>query len=348
MTSTVRQVSQILAATAVLVAVADRPAVAADFYQGKTINFVIGSAAGGTYDFYARHIARHLPRHIPGEPRIVVNNMPGAGGMVSANHVATQAPKDGTVMGMFNRGAVLSAILGSKDAKFDASKYQWLGTTASFADNAHLCVVTGTMPHTSLDDLKNKSLPTVNVGVSGSHHTELMAATFGYNLHLVRGYDRAGLDLAFERGEVDATPLAYTSILSRQPTWLEKGIVRPLIQFARIERHSAFPDVPTAREAAPTPEAKAMLALAEAAFLIAYPFAIAQEVPADRAAILKKAFADMLLNDPAYKEDVTKQNLEHSPKAAADVQAIIVDLAKTPPDVMNRYKEIMTAAGLTE
>lgn len=347
MRMTIGRTSQFLAVAAAWSVVADRTALAADFYEGKTVSIVVSSAVGATYDFYGRHIARHLSKYIAGQPRIIVNNMPGAGGMVAANHVATRAASDGTVIGLLNRGAVLNAILGSKEARFDAGKYQWLGTAASFADNAHLFVIKGTMPHRSLDDLKNTSLPKINVGVSGSHHTELMVATFGYNLHLVRGYERAGLDLAFERGEVDAMPIAYTSLLGRQPTWLQKGVVRPLIQFARLDRHPDFPDVPTAREAAPTPEAKAMLALAEAAFLIAYPFAVAESVPADRVDILRMAVAGMF-KDPTYREDVTNQSLEHSPKIGVEVQEIIADLLKTPPAVMSQYKVIMAAAGLAE
>ena len=225
-----------------------------DFYKGKSITIIVGSAAGATYDFYARIIQRHLGRHISGRPNVIVQNMPGAGGLVAANHVFHRAAQDGTIIGMFNRGAVISAILGSDRARFDPVKYNWLGTTASFADNAHLFVIRAALPHRTVADLRNPAIPVLNVGMSGSHHSELMVASFGFNMKAVRGYERAHLDLAFERGEVDGNTIAYTSIQTRNPEWLRNGFIRPLIQFARVARHPDFPDIPTAREIAPTPD----------------------------------------------------------------------------------------------
>jgi tripartite-type tricarboxylate transporter receptor subunit TctC len=316
-----------------------------DFYNGKSVTIVVGSAAGATYDFYARIIQRHLGRHIPGRPNVIVQNMPGAGGLIAANHVFQRAAQDGTIIGMFNRGAVISAILGSERARFDAVKYNWLGTTASFADNAHLFVIRAALPHRTVADLRNPALPVLNVGMSGSHHSELMVASFGFHMKPVRGYERAHLDLAFERGEVDGNTIAYTSIQSRNPEWLKNGFIRPLIQFARVSRHPDFPDIPTAREVAPRPEVGKMVELSEAAFLIAYPFALPPGVPADRVALMRNAFRAML-NDPDYAKDILTRGLEHSPQGGEEVAKIIEGLSHTPRGLMEEYKKIIAAAGL--
>jgi tripartite-type tricarboxylate transporter receptor subunit TctC len=117
------------------------PAAAQEFYRGKTIDLIVGNAAGGGYDHYARLLARHMPRYIPGEPNFVVRNMPGAGGMVMSNHMYSQAPRDGLTIGMMSRANPIEPVLGNTAAKFKSEEFTWLGTSSSYDEDAYSLVI---------------------------------------------------------------------------------------------------------------------------------------------------------------------------------------------------------------
>jgi tripartite-type tricarboxylate transporter receptor subunit TctC len=125
-----------------------------EFYQGKTVRLIIGSAPGGSYDAHSRLLSRHMGRHIPGSPGIIVQNMPAAGGLAAANHVFNIAEKDGTVIGVINRYMVLASITGNDQARFKSEQFSWIGTTASFSDNPYLFVIKSTLPHRTIADLR--------------------------------------------------------------------------------------------------------------------------------------------------------------------------------------------------
>src|SRR3974390_560983 len=124
------------------------PAFSADFYQGKTINLVIGHSAGGGYDLYARVLARHLGRHIPGNPAVVPNNMTGAGSLRAANYLYNAAPKEGPAIGTFSRGMVIAPLLGA--AQFDGRRFAWLGSATT---DVSVCVTWTTSAIRSWDDM---------------------------------------------------------------------------------------------------------------------------------------------------------------------------------------------------
>ncbi len=243
---------RLVAATAVLAAAAavSGPVSAQDFYAGKQVRIIVSSASGGGYDAYARLLQRHMPKYIPGNPSTIVMNMPGAGGLIAANHVANIAEKDGTVFGTFNRYSAVMPLLGSDQAKFKAEDFQWLGTTASYSDNSYLLVIRAALPHKTIADLRNPDMP-IHIGNTGTDVPAILKEALGLNFKLVSGYKGSDeMEIAFERGEVDGHTSGYNSILSRHPEWIEKGFIRPVIQFGRIDRLPALKDVPTARELA--------------------------------------------------------------------------------------------------
>ena len=311
-------------------------AAAQDFYSGKQVRLIVSSASGGGYDSYARLLQRHMPKHIPGKPTIVVMNMPGAGGLIAANHVANIAEKDGTVFGTFNRYSAVLPLLGSDKAKFKAEDFQWIGTTASYSDNSYLLVIRAALPHKSIADLRNPDKP-IHVGNTGTDVPAILKEALGLNLKLVSGYKGSDeMEVAFERGEVDGHTSGYNSILSRHTEWVEKGFIRPMIQFGRIDRLPALKDVPTARELARTPADRALIEFAELPLLMARPFAAPPGVPADRVKILRDAFTRTMA-DADYLADGRKQKLELTPKSGEEVQAIVASLAKVEPAVIQRY-----------
>jgi tripartite-type tricarboxylate transporter receptor subunit TctC len=328
-----------LAAILACVVCAGVPAAGQDFYQGKTVRLIVGSQAGASYDSYSRILAPVLGRHIPGKPTIVVQNMPGAGGMVAANHLFNVADKDGSVIGMYNRSAVLSAIVGHPQAKFKPQEIYWLGTVASFSDNAYLFIVRSAVAQMSVEDMRKGGSP-VSVGNSGSAPMKVLKDVLGFNVKVIDGYGKSELDLAFERGELDGAGIAYANLQARYPHWIEKKFFRPIVQFARLDRHPNFPDVPTAREIARTPDDLALIELVDAPFLIAYPYGLAPGIPADRAAVLRAAFKSTF-DDTAFRDEARSKKLEYSPKDGAELQQIVARIGASSPAVLERYKQIV-------
>jgi tripartite-type tricarboxylate transporter receptor subunit TctC len=311
-----------------------------DFYKGRSVKLIVGAAAGGGYDSHSRMVAEHMTDHIPGHPNIVVMNMPAAGGIVATNHVYAIADKDGSAIGLFNRYSILAAILGNEQARFKVEEFNWLGTPASYSDNAYLFVIRAALPYKTVDDLR-KANPPLSVGNVGSAPVRVLKEALGLNLKIIEGYRASSeLDLAFERGEVDGHTIGWANMLSRKPEWVEKGFVRPMIQFGRLERLPALKDVPTAREVARTPEDRALIEFTETPLLMAFPFAAPPGVPADRVAILRQAFRDTM-NDKAYQAEVKKRRLEFTPKYGEEVQEIIAKMSQAPRAVIDRYNAIV-------
>jgi tripartite-type tricarboxylate transporter receptor subunit TctC len=319
--------------------IATAPAQADDFYRGKTIKLIAGSQVGASYDSYARLVARHMPRHIPGNPKIIVQNIPGAEGLMAANNLYNLAGRDGTTVGVINRSTVLASIIGSEQARYKAELFNWLGTTASFQDNAYLFVIRASLPIKTIEQLRTSSVP-LHVGNSGSPLVTLLKYGLSLNVKIIEGYGKTELDLAFERGEVDGVGIAYANMIARHPDWLDRKLIRALVQFGRIDRFAKFPEVPTAREVARDPAELALMELAEASLLIAYPFALPPQVPPERVALMRTAFRDTM-QDAAFRDEVMKGKLDYSPRYGDDIQATIAHIAKMPPEIIARYKDIV-------
>ncbi len=309
---------------------------AQDFYKGKQIRVIVSSAAGGGYDSVARLLTRFMPPYIPGEPGMIVMNMPGAGGLIAANHVANIADKDGTVITLLNRYVTVMPVLGSDQAKFKSEDFGWIGTTASYSDNAYLFVVRSTLPHRTIDDLRNPDMP-IHIGVTGAEVPQILKEALGLNFKFVTGYKGSDdMELAFERGEVDGHTSGLASIKSRHGDWLEKNYIRIMIQFGRLDRLPELKDVPTARELAQNDADRALIEFAELPLLIARPVAAPPGTPADRVNVLRAAFAKTMA-DPQHKAESDKQKLEFSPRSGEDVEKVIATLAKVDPALIQRY-----------
>lgn len=146
-----------MSALTVIGAVLPASASAQEDFRGATIKVVVSSAAGTSYDSFARVIARHLPRSIAGAPTVIVQNMPGAGGLVAANHLYALAEKDGTVMTLLNRNSLIQPIVGNKQARYKSEQFYWLGTPASYRDEPYLFLVSSKVPHKTAAEIMQKS-----------------------------------------------------------------------------------------------------------------------------------------------------------------------------------------------
>jgi tripartite-type tricarboxylate transporter receptor subunit TctC len=335
----------ILMAAAAALALASTSAHAADdFYKGKTVRLISGSSTGGGYDNHARFLAAYMGKHIPGNPNIVVESMPGGAGIIAPNYIYALAKKDGTEFGLFNRNTLLQGLLGVEQAKFDVEKFNWLGTTVSFSDNAHLFIIRAALPQKNIDDLRSTKFPPLHIGNDGSALVRVLHDALGVNMNLIEGYRSSDQDAAFNRGETDGHTIGYLSILNRAPQWLTESYARPMIQFGRTDRLPALPDVPTARELARNQEDLSLIQFTEAPLLVGYPFALPPDVPADRVATLRKAFQDTM-EDPDYQALVQKSKLELTPKYHETIEQLLRDLAKSPEGAKKRYKDILALQG---
>jgi tripartite-type tricarboxylate transporter receptor subunit TctC len=320
------------------------PASADDFYKGKTITLVVANAAGGGYDLYARLLARHMGRHIPGEPSFIVKYQPGAGGLLMANALYTGA-RDGLTIGAMARANPLERVLGNPAAKFENERFTWLGTAASFQDDAYSLVVRADSRAKSIADAQRDGPPLVFGGVAaGGTDTDLLLVArevLSLNLKLVRGYGGVpDINLAMERGEVDGQAVGISALQNSMAAWLNAGKLRFLVQFGHLTRWSGLPDVPTAHELAHTAEQQALIELAELPLIMARPFVAPPDLPRDRAAILKDAFM-ATQRDPAYLAEARELKIDISPLSGDEILSLLQRLAASPPALIARYKEIL-------
>src|SRR5262245_3901498 len=313
----------------------------ADFYRGKTIELMIGYSVGGGYDVYARLIARHLGKHIPGNPTVTPKNMEGAGSLRLANWLYNVAAKDGHVFGTIGRGTGFDPLLGSKQAQFDGTKFNWIG---SANDEVSVCVVwNGRGKATKFDDLLTQEL---NVGGTGAaadtdQFPRIINGVLGTKMKIITGYPGGNdVNLALERGEVDGRcGWSWSSVKSTRASWMSDKKITILMQLS-LAKHPDRPDVPLATDLAKTDEQPPILRLTSARQALGRPFLAPPGVPADRVAILRKAFMDTMA-DKAFLAEADKAPLEITPIAGEQSQKRVTEVYQTPAAVAHKAAEIL-------
>jgi tripartite-type tricarboxylate transporter receptor subunit TctC len=321
---------------------APAPAAAqADFYKGKTIDLVISTGVGGGLDANARVVARHLADHIPGNPTIVPRNMPGAGHIRAANFVYSQAPKDGTVIATFIPVFVMAQVLDrSKGIQFDPANFNWLASTSSSNSTVY------TWHTSSVKSVADASKRDVLMGGTGAGsytiiYPTIMNSVLGTRFKLVTGYQStAEIGLAMERGEVEGRAgNNFNSLKAENAEWLSTGKITLITQVG-LERDPDYPSLPLLTELGKSDEDRQILRLFSTDVVIGRPFVTSPGVPAERVALLRKAF-DEMMTDPAYLDDSKKAALDVTPVAGAKIQAVVADLVHTPADIVAKAKLAM-------
>lgn len=310
-----------------------------EFWHGKTIRLIVGSAAGGSYDSYARVDSRYFAKYLPGNPTIIVQNMPGAGGLTATNYVFNVAPRDGTAFGILNRNTIAQPIIGNDRARFRPEQFQWIGTPASFKEDPYLFLIRGSLPYRSAEELRTVD-PPATVSNSGDALLNALKETLALNVKVIRGYDKAGANLAFERGEVDAIGYGYSYLQQVFPDWIRTGFVRPLVQFGSAERSHAFPEIPTAQELAQSPDDRLLIKFMELPLSVAFPYAMPPGVPDELVKAMRAAFSKTM-QDADYLAELQKQHLAHSPEDGQAIQAAIANLSRAPQEVISRFTQLV-------
>lgn len=312
----------------------------AGFYKGKTVTIVVSTSTGGGYDAMARAIARHIGRHVPGNPLVVVRNMPGAGGITAVNWLYNAADKDGTIVGLVQNGTPLEPLFGTKEARYDATKFNWIGTP-SF--EVSMVLVWHTVSVNTVEDLKARE---TNMGASGANstpafYTRLLNATLGTRMKLINGYPgQNDAFLAMERGELDGYPsVFYSALTSTRPTWLRDKLAKAIVQYGP-ERLKELPDVPFAPDLLTNADDKLLMQAAFAPQALGRPLLLPPDVPADRVAAMRTAFSDTL-NDAKFKADAERIGLiVNAPRTGEQLQKVIVDAYATPSRVVERLRKL--------
>lgn len=356
MPSAILGLAGIAAATAVGISPATAAESIADFYKGKTIRMVVGSEPGGGYDNYARLIVRHMGRHIPGNPQIIAQNMPGAGGITAANHVYNVAPQDGTVIGGIQRGTPFVQILGEPGPQFEAVKFNYLG---SLNNEVGVIYTWNTSKVKTFDDLlKNE----IFFGSSGPNDTEIYPAMLtnmlGAKIKLISGYPAAtAISLAIERGEIEGLSQSWTSVKTVRPHWFNsnnpaENKVNVIAQIS-MSKHPDLPNVPlimdliTPKNLLPAytmEESETFWRIMLAQKSMGRPFILGPGVPADRVAALRKAFDDMLV-DKEFIAEADKSKSEIVPVGGEEIQNMVARLATAPRAALDKLSDVTKYRG---
>jgi tripartite-type tricarboxylate transporter receptor subunit TctC len=316
----------------------------AGFYQGKTVRIVVGFSAGGGYDQYSRLIARHLSKYIPGNPSVIVDNMPGVGSIIAANHIFNAAPKDGTIIGNISGPIVLEQLFGAPSVQFDMAKFRYLAVPVS---ESYLMIVHKRTGVKKLDELRGNNAKQVSVGaIPGStveHAPILVKEALDANLKIVSGYKgTADVRLALDSGEVDGFFNTWTSSKITSYDKIKSGEWVLLAQMTeKPMKDLIVPNVPTIQMISRSEEQRLLLKYGTSTpndFGKVY--LLPPGVPADRAQALENAFA-RVFGDKELRADADKGKLEIDPLIGGTIQKLVVEFLNMPADVKTKLQTVL-------
>lgn len=306
-------------------------------FKGRNVNFIVGLAAGGGYDQYARTIARHLDRHLPGRPSIVVQNMTGAAGLNATNWLYNIAPRDGLTIGTTQRSVLVEPLYGTKEATFDPTKFSWI---SSINDEAFIAV---TWRGRNADSIKDALHHEIVVAADGPASDDFVWPTvlnnvIGTKFKVISGYKgKAEQRLAVRRGETHGLiGWSWGALQSTEWDDYKAGNWQIIAHLGR-GKHPDF-NAPSIFDYAKTKEAEEVLDFLGSTLVLGRPVFAPPNIPAERLAALRKAF-DETLRDPAFLADAEKQKLEVSPTTGAELAERVARLYRTPQAVVQRAQE---------
>ena len=319
-----------------------------NFYQGKTMTFIVNMAAGDANDLWARALARSLVKYIPGNPNIIAQNMAGGGSMISANYIYSVAKPDGLTIGQTSASLYFKQLTGRPEVQFDWRKYSWIGSAGQVES---LLMMRSDAPYKSIDDIRAASeAPKCSSTAPGSStHIGLKILEEGLaaKIRIVTGYKSGSdQDLAIERGEVQCRSVSAASFHAREPfiSWQKKGFIRILVQSPR-RRSALLPDVPTIYELMAryqTPEAKQRVisVLLGADHFGQYLAVGPPGIPSDRLKILRDAYS-RALRDPDLMEEAKRRNWSVEYTAGEELQKLAKEVIDQPPEAIARLKKLL-------
>ena len=311
-------------------------------FQWKSLTIITSTGPGGTYDLLARLVARHMPKYLPGNPTAIVQNMPGGGNVVATNHMYNNALKDGTVIAVINDAIPLHQVIDGRGVRFDADKFNWLGSPG---DRNSVTFAWHTSGIKTIEDVMRREVALGGTGVGSSIviYPTAMNKVLGTKFKIVLGYRSSSeVFLAMERGEIGARSVGLTSVLAEYPDWISEKKINFLVQLG-AKRDPMLPDVPLLTELAKTEEQRQILSLISSPTLLGQPYLAPPNVPADRVATLRAAFASTM-RDPAFIADISRISYGAVPLSGEEVARLVHQTVTTPPDIVAKARAVIVSS----
>jgi len=316
----------------------------AAFYAGRRVSWILSADAGGGYAAYAQAFAPFFADHIPGKPTIVIQNMPGGGGLRAMNQLYAIAPRDGSTIGLVHSSVAFAPLYGIRGARFDPREMGWIG---SIATSRGICVAWRTAQIATWQDMLNKEFTVGGTGAGSQMETipALLNKLFGTRMKVISGYQGGNaIYLAMERGEVQGRCGGLvSSINATRPDWFAEKKVTVPIQIA-LSRNVQFPDVPAIIELAKDARTRDVLRLALAPDDMDRPILAPPGVPTERLAALRAAF-HAAMNDPGFIAQARRQGLDVDEVAGERVAAIVAAAFGLPPEIPKAAADAMKLTG---
>jgi tripartite-type tricarboxylate transporter receptor subunit TctC len=313
----------------------------AQFYKSKGLAITVGASAGGGIDLYARLVARHLGSHLPGNPTVVVQNMPGAGGLQQMNHLAKVAPKDGSLVGLINPNMTIAPILTPDFAKYDPVTFSWIGSVNT---EIGTCAFWPRSKISTVDDLAKRKIAMAGIGPAGGSTLDAttLRDVLGFQFEIVLGYPGiTEAALAAERGEVDGMCGLNLSTL-RSVYWdaIKRGDIKVLLRTSLRDD----PDLAGAKsvfELAKTEEQRQMMQVVFGPWTYGRPLVAPPATDPEHLAALRRAFAETM-TDQGFLGDAAKARLDVKPLPPDEIVKVIKAIYATPPDVLEKTRIMLT------
>jgi tripartite-type tricarboxylate transporter receptor subunit TctC len=319
----------------------------APFYQGKTITIIVSTKAGDVYDLYPRLVAEFLPQHIPGNPNIIIQNVPGAAGLIGTNQIYNVAKPDGLTFGATYPALYFEQLVKRPEVKFDWTKFIWIGSTVS---SNSLMYMRADTPYKTIDDVRTATTRpkcgATGVTSSAYYMPKLLEDAIGAKFDVVSGYVAGqDIDLAVERGEVQCRAFTINAYFAREPfiTWRKKNFVRVLYQTGS-KRDARLKDVPLLNElmdkykTAENVRNLAQVILAADEF--GRPLVFPPGVPADRVKIIREAF-NKTINDPALRAEAERRRLDIDPATGEELDSLAKEVMTASPEIVEKVKKLI-------
>jgi len=317
---------------------------AADFYAGKTLRIVVGYSPGGGYDVYARFIARHISKHIPGHPKMLVENRPGAGGLIAANYLYHSNRQDGTEILHVGGSTIIKQFTGASAVKYKAEEFQYIGATFT---ESQVMVVTKNSGFTNIKDLlgadaKGISLGGISVGSPQDVAAVLLRDVVGLKVRLVRGYGGTSkIRAAMDRGELDGMFNSWASLTATSGDKFNSGEYLVLLQISE-EPIRDLSNTPSIMEIAKSEEQRRLIRLTT---LLPYQFArsfmVGPKVPESQVRTLQQAF-DKTMMDPAFLAEAKKARLEVDPVKGPKARSYVLEFLNAPAEDKSKVIQLLT------
>jgi tripartite-type tricarboxylate transporter receptor subunit TctC len=332
-----------LARVILVVALFGCPAVSPseDVYKDKTLTFIVGYSPGGTYDQYTRLVARHIGKYLPGNPTRIVENMPGAGGIIAANHLYNRVKPDGLTVAAWASPLILQHVMGNDAIKIDGRKVGWVGIPGPYDTACHFSEASGIK---TMDDWINSKRPlkisSIGPGTSLSDVPKLLKAALNLPLEMVEGY-KGGAEarLAVESGEVDGLCASWQATKVTWRSQIEAGKIRVVLQ-ATLKSHPDLKKVPLAINYAKSEEARILLRVADNVHVYQFPYSVAPGTPPDRLQLLQQAFVKTL-RDRDLTAEAKKADLEVAPIDGPTTTKTFATLYELSPTLVAQLKDLL-------